>query len=246
MARHGDVGSAHRPQPTAVRAECSPYTRMEAVRHAGLAADAMEPGGDDRIHRVGKSRGEMVLDLMVEPADQPAEGVTEDRHRRGDVDRRAELVGEEVAAASRRQLVVELGDVDAVCELERHGQHEPDQPRAHQVEARALPTTGSSGAGSRPPSLGAGTCRRGSWRRPSVPAWCAAPGHRCAPRRGSGSRRTPGSSSRRTRTGTTGTRAATGATDATAASAPSGRTGPARCRCRPLRRWGCRGGACCA
>ena len=112
---------------------------MATVGHSCLAARTVKPGGDDRIHGMGKARGQMVLDLVVQPADQPAEGVTEDRNRRGDVDGGAELVGEEVRSTSWRQLVVEVGDVDAVCQLECHRQHEPDQPGAHQVEAEHAP-----------------------------------------------------------------------------------------------------------
>ena len=38
-----------------------------------LAAEALEPLAHERVDRVRQARGEVVLDLVVEPADQPAQ-----------------------------------------------------------------------------------------------------------------------------------------------------------------------------
>ena len=75
---------------------------MEPVFESVAVARFAQSPGKTWVDRVRQARREMMFDLVIETPGEPAEHVTDDRHRGGDVDRRAELVvGELVAAALR-------------------------------------------------------------------------------------------------------------------------------------------------
>ena len=126
---------AHQAQPPGVRAQRRPHAGVQPVCDRRGRGRRPEPGRATRVDGVRQAGGEVVLDLVVEAADEPAEDVAEHRHRRGHVGGRRSWWAAKSSPRRGAVVVEHRRHVDAVGELERDGEQEADQPRAREVEA---------------------------------------------------------------------------------------------------------------
>src|SRR5260370_3411914 len=108
-----------------MRAKCNAQRRLRRVANAVFRRIALDDLGDLRIVRVRHTREEMMLDLVVEPAEHPGEELVAG----AEVDRRLDLVDGPDALVDPELLGGrEPGLLDAMRELKRR---RGDEARRH-------------------------------------------------------------------------------------------------------------------
>jgi hypothetical protein len=91
---------AHPAKPPGVGADGCGQARMHAVRHPSFGAFRFQTRSDQWVGRVRQLRGQVMLDLAIEPSHQPADEPANDRNPAVDVDGGPQLVELEVGEMS--------------------------------------------------------------------------------------------------------------------------------------------------